>query len=51
LFVVVFDVFNECVMCLDPLYTVSSEKDHARATFEAHAGPQKLVSAYHVIFF
>lgn len=36
-------------MCSDPLYTLSSETDHARATLEAHTSVQKLVSAYHIV--
>ena len=37
-------------MCSDPLYTVSSEGDHARATLEAHTCAEKLVSIPHIFF-
>ncbi len=28
----------------DPIYAVSSERDHARATFKAHTGIDRVVS-------
>jgi len=31
-------------MYSDPVYTVASENDHARATLEAHTSAEKLVS-------
>jgi len=29
---------------LDPLYTLSSDRDHARSTFKAHTGTDRIVS-------
>jgi len=37
-------------MCSDPVYMLSSENDHVRATFQANASPQKLVSVCDIVF-
>jgi len=37
-------------VCSDPVYMVSSESDHARATLEARTCAEKLVSLEQVFF-
>ena len=48
--VIIVVTLLKCCM-LDPVYTVSSENDHARATLEAHTCTEKLVSVEHILCF
>lgn len=41
---------SENVICVDPVYMVSSENDHARATLEARTCAEKLVSVQQFFF-
>ena len=41
---VVYICFKRIFFLSDPLYTLSSDRDHARATFKAHTGTDRIVS-------
>lgn len=40
----VYICFKHIFFLSDPLYTLSSDRDHARATFKAHTGTDRIVS-------
>lgn len=40
----VYICFKRIFFLSDPLYTLSSDRDHARATFKAHTGTDRIVS-------